>query len=151
MDAELHLKREAQRDEEYEIRVAKWIEEAVGEPLADVNDLWVSLKSGVVLCELINAIVPGTIKKYARTNLLPLMEMDNIQLYLKACWNLGKEERERHKRLLIVRLYRCAQWRLLYCLGSVSQEVHVTGDPELNESLQSGTKPGLRRLASGGR
>ncbi len=81
--------REAQRDPEFELAVAKWVEKAVGEPLADVNDLWVSLRSGVVLCQLVNRIVPGTIKKFAKTNLLPLVEMDNIQLYLRACWNLG--------------------------------------------------------------
>ena len=27
--------------------------------------------------------------KFAKTKLLPLVEMDNIQLYLKACWNFG--------------------------------------------------------------
>ena len=59
------------------------------EPLTDVNDLWISLRSGVVLCNLVNKIKPGTIPKFAKTKLLPLMEMDNIQLYLKACWSLG--------------------------------------------------------------
>jgi hypothetical protein len=81
--------REAQRDPEFELAVGKWIEAAVGEPLADTSDLWVSLRSGVVLCQLVNRIVPNTVKKFAKTNLLPLVEMDNIQLYLKACWNLG--------------------------------------------------------------
>jgi hypothetical protein len=88
-DAELHSKREAQRDPEFELEVAKWVERAVGEPLADVNDLWLSLRSGVVLCNLVNKIVPNTVPRFAKTKLLPLMEMDNIQLYLKACWNLG--------------------------------------------------------------
>ena len=74
------LEREAQRDPEFELQVAKWIEKALEEPLADVNDLYVSLRSGVALCNLINKIVPGTIKKFAKTNLLPLMEMDNIQV-----------------------------------------------------------------------
>ncbi len=82
-DAELHSKREAQRDPEFELEVAKWVERAVGEPLMDVNDLWLSLRSGVVLCVLANRIVPNTIPRFAKTKLLPLMEMDNIQLYLK--------------------------------------------------------------------
>ncbi len=88
-DAELHSKREAQRDPEFELEVAKWVERAAAEPLADVHDLWMSLRSGVVLCNLVNKIVPNTIPRFAKTKLLPLMEMDNIQLYLKACWNLG--------------------------------------------------------------
>jgi hypothetical protein len=46
MDAELHQKREKQRDPEFELEVAKWIQNAIGEPLADLNDLWVSLRSG---------------------------------------------------------------------------------------------------------
>ena len=77
------MKREAQRDADFELSVAKWIEKATGEPLADPGNLWLSLKSGVVLCSLINVIVPGSVKKFNKTNLLPLMEMDNIQLYLK--------------------------------------------------------------------
>lgn len=89
MDAELHLKREAQRDVDFELRVAKWIEVAVGEKLLDATDLYVSLRTGVVLCTLINSIVPGTIKKFARTPTHQLAEADNIQLYLKACWALG--------------------------------------------------------------
>lgn len=77
------MKREAQRDTDFELSVARWIEKAIGEPLADPSNLWLSLKSGVVLCSLINVIVPGSVKKFNKTNLLPLMEMDNIQLYLK--------------------------------------------------------------------
>ena len=50
------------------------LREGVGFVIA-VNILFIS--------NLINKIVPGTIKKFAKTNLLPLMEMDNIQLYLK--------------------------------------------------------------------
>ena len=89
MDAELHLKREAQKDPEFELQVAEWIVGVSGAPLANMTDLWISLRSGVTLCELINAIVPQSIKRYGKTNLLPLVEMDNIQLYLKACWNMG--------------------------------------------------------------
>lgn len=51
MDAELHLKREAQRDKGFELKVAEWIECAVGEALADKKDLWISLKNGIVLCK----------------------------------------------------------------------------------------------------
>jgi hypothetical protein len=59
--------REAQRDPEWELQVAKWVEKAAGEPLLDVNDLWISLRSGIVLCNLINKIKPGTIPRFAKT------------------------------------------------------------------------------------
>jgi hypothetical protein len=54
-------------------------------PLGAHIRLFLSLQSGVVLCQLVNVITAPdiAIKKYAKTNLLPLMEMDNIQLYLK--------------------------------------------------------------------
>jgi hypothetical protein len=53
------------------------------------DDLWVVLKNGIVLIRVINTLKPGTIPKYNKTRLVALLEMDNIQLYLKACWQLG--------------------------------------------------------------
>ena len=53
------------------------------------EDLWASLKNGVVLCNLLNAIKPGAVSNFHVTKLVPLKEMENIQLYLKACSALG--------------------------------------------------------------
>jgi hypothetical protein len=36
-------------DPEWQKKVALWLEEFVGEPLEDPNDLWVSLKDGIFL------------------------------------------------------------------------------------------------------
>lgn len=42
------------------------------------------------MCELINVIAPGTIKKFNnKTELHVLMERENITIYLDACWKLG--------------------------------------------------------------
>lgn len=76
-------------NKEHEIQVADWIETTIGESLFDKADLWASLKNGVVLCKLVNKIKPGTIPSFNTTRLLPLLEMDNIQIYLKALWQLG--------------------------------------------------------------
>eukprot|EP01091_Cochliopodium_minus_P017197 TRINITY_DN6672_c0_g1_i2.p1 TRINITY_DN6672_c0_g1~~TRINITY_DN6672_c0_g1_i2.p1 ORF type:complete len:236 (-),score=73.61 TRINITY_DN6672_c0_g1_i2:406-1014(-) len=92
MDAELYLKQEGKRDQKFELEVAEWIEEVIGGKLKDKNDLGISLKDGVILCTLVNKIKPGTIKTFNTTRLMPLMERDNIQLYLKACWTLGVSE-----------------------------------------------------------
>lgn len=52
------------------------------------NSVWASLKSGVVLCQLVNCIKPGTIVR-SEAKLLPMIEMENIQLYLTALWGMG--------------------------------------------------------------
>ena len=65
------------------------VEQIVREPLADLKDVWVSLKSGVILCRLINKIKPKLIPKIATKRLLPLVEQSNIQLFLTACSSLG--------------------------------------------------------------
>lgn len=96
LDAELYLKEQAKRDlnKEWEVKLADWIEVTVGEPLIDKLDLWLSLKSGVVLCKLVNKIKPGTIASFNQSKLMPLLEMDNIQIYLKALWQLGVNSRD---------------------------------------------------------
>src|SRR5690349_12573564 len=79
---------------EWEIQVADWLETTIDEPLTDRTDLWISLKNGVVLCKLVNKIKPGTIASFNTTRLLPLLEMDNIQIYLKSLWQLGVSSRD---------------------------------------------------------
>ena len=59
-----------------------WIEAVLGEPLGD-ETLHVILKSGVVLCNLINALKPGSIKNIS-TKKMPFMQMENISNYLAA-------------------------------------------------------------------
>lgn len=88
-DAELYLKEQAKRDPAWEKNIADWMEAVLGEPLPDREDMWVSLKSGIVLIKLLNKLKPGTIRRYNKTRLLPLLEMDNIQLFLKGLWKVG--------------------------------------------------------------
>lgn len=87
LDAELELKMQSKRDKNYEGELVKWIEDVIGEKM-EFPDIADSLKSGIVLCKLLNAIEPGTVKKI---NMKPiaLMQVENIQLYLKGCWHLG--------------------------------------------------------------
>lgn len=75
--------------------MGEWIEDVVGHSIEDTSDLWKSLKSGVILVELINIIRPNTIKKYNnKQNLHVLMERENINLYLEACWKIGLSSSE---------------------------------------------------------
>lgn len=70
----------------YESAVLQWIGKVTGAKME--NDIWASLKSGVVLCQLVNCIKPGTIAR-SEAKLLPMIEMENIQLYLTALWGMG--------------------------------------------------------------
>mmetsp|Transcript_22499 Transcript_22499/g.89073 ORF Transcript_22499/g.89073 Transcript_22499/m.89073 type:complete len:247 (+) Transcript_22499:30-770(+) len=59
-----------------------WVESMLGEPFT--GDFGEHLKSGVVLCNLINTLKPGTIKKVNK-NRMPFMQMENINAYIDAC------------------------------------------------------------------
>ena len=87
MDAEHALKQAAKYDYGRERDIVKWIEAVLGEKLPS-KDLHESLKSGIILCKLLNKIKPGMIKKY-NTRAIALMEIENIKLYLEGCWKLG--------------------------------------------------------------
>jgi len=88
MDAEIFLKMEGKRDRVREAKILEWVELVVKEPI-DKSDGWVSLKSGVILCKLINILKPGTIPKFSTTRLNVLVERENVQAFLRACWQLG--------------------------------------------------------------
>jgi len=67
-----------------------WIELLTGE---EVDDLFISLRSGELLCQLLNVIYPGTISKYNSKN-IPALHRENIQKYLQACEKLGIPKHE---------------------------------------------------------
>jgi len=72
-------------DAELEDTALDWIEQMTG---VELDDIYRSLKSGVVLCKLMNVIQPGIIVKI-NTKELPLLHRENIQQYLDACTKLG--------------------------------------------------------------
>jgi hypothetical protein len=88
MDAAHYVKMSAKEDPEWDKKILAWLSALLGEDLGS-DDLWAVLKNGTVLIRAVNVLKPNVIPKYNRARLVPLLEMDNIQLYLKACWNLG--------------------------------------------------------------
>jgi hypothetical protein len=69
------------RNKEQEAEILQWIEEVTGQklPSQPYEDV---LRDGVVLCNLINKIAPGSVKKIqAKGTNFQLME--NIQRYCK--------------------------------------------------------------------
>eukprot|EP01100_Stratorugosa_tubuloviscum_P014893 TRINITY_DN822_c0_g3_i1.p1 TRINITY_DN822_c0_g3~~TRINITY_DN822_c0_g3_i1.p1 ORF type:complete len:515 (-),score=265.02 TRINITY_DN822_c0_g3_i1:73-1617(-) len=85
MDAEVQQKNRLKYDIQAEEEALDWIEAVTKEK---VDDIYKSLRSGVILCRLINCIRPNTVLKI-NTRALPLMERENIQHFLNACVNLS--------------------------------------------------------------
>jgi len=66
-----------------------WMEAVTREPFVN-QDLWETTKSGVYLCKLINAVKPGTVKKYNKMSPnMPFKCMENITFYIEGCEKLG--------------------------------------------------------------
>jgi len=65
----------------------EWIENVAKTPVD--SDLMESVRSGRVLCKLVNAIKPGTVKKIHEANTTPIMQMQNITSFLHGCELLG--------------------------------------------------------------
>ncbi|MBN3319469.1 LMO7 protein, partial [Atractosteus spatula] len=55
------------------------------------NNFRSALENGVLLCDLINKIKPGIIKKVNRLS-TPIAGLDNVNVFLKACGRLGLKE-----------------------------------------------------------
>eukprot|EP01126_Amoeba_proteus_P015020 TRINITY_DN16673_c0_g1_i2.p1 TRINITY_DN16673_c0_g1~~TRINITY_DN16673_c0_g1_i2.p1 ORF type:complete len:537 (+),score=174.13 TRINITY_DN16673_c0_g1_i2:75-1685(+) len=86
-DAELYLKSQSKKDLSFEKELALWIEATIKEPLQDVNNLYLSLRDGIVLYKLLNTIKPGIISEPLNTisamnSGSHMRERANIQLYL---------------------------------------------------------------------
>jgi len=70
--------------------VVRWIEAIVGSGKGDVTVAeW--LKSGIILCNLVNAIQPGLVRTVNQQN-VPFKQMENITKFLNAARDLGLPE-----------------------------------------------------------
>ncbi|XP_068922931.1 LIM domain only protein 7 isoform X13 [Petaurus breviceps papuanus] len=68
----------------------RWVE-AVTEKNFENKDFRASLENGVLLCDLINKLKPGIIKKINRLS-TPIAGLDNVNVFLKACEKTGLKE-----------------------------------------------------------
>ncbi|KAM7168405.1 LOW QUALITY PROTEIN: LIM and calponin homology domains-containing protein 1 [Macrochelys suwanniensis] len=67
-----------------------WIEQVTGRSFGD-KDFRSGLENGILLCELLNAIKPGLVKKINRLS-TPIAGLDNTILFLRGCKELGLKE-----------------------------------------------------------
>nr|XP_054587807.1 uncharacterized protein LOC107381152 isoform X1 [Nothobranchius furzeri]XP_054587808.1 uncharacterized protein LOC107381152 isoform X1 [Nothobranchius furzeri] len=68
----------------------RWIEEVTGKSFG-CNNFRAALENGVLLCDLINQLKPGIIKRVNRLS-TPIAGLDNVNVFLKACGRLGLNE-----------------------------------------------------------
>jgi hypothetical protein len=90
MDAELERSMEDNYDLGLETALMDWVEAVTQEP---VDYFYESLKSGVILCKLINCIRPNMIRNIHERG-VALQERENIKNYLRACEALGVKKTE---------------------------------------------------------
>ncbi|XP_004208889.1 myophilin isoform X1 [Hydra vulgaris] len=81
-------------DSVVEKNVLTWISGVLKNPdlfngVSGADALQEKLKSGVILCNLMNAIKPGCIKKFNSNAKMPFQQMENIGLFNEAMRNYG--------------------------------------------------------------
>lgn len=94
LDEDLKRIRDSKYDPVLEAEVCGWVGTIVGQlkPASESAATW--MKSGDILCQLMNAIRPGTIKKYNANTTSKFKQMENITLFLRACREVGMLEKD---------------------------------------------------------
>lgn len=139
-----------QRREELEVaqlrqderRVAQWIfavtaDVGAGEAATGEQTLQAVLRSGEVLCDLINAVWPGRIVGILRGEVKPFRAVENILQFCKACTDVGVDE---HSLLAPADLAAGTGssrnvLRCLFALGAALPEPPEYEGPRLDEGL----------------
>ena len=83
-----------------------WIEGTIGRELN--GHLAQVLRSGEVLCELLNKIKPGLVKKYHTNTRMAFKQMENIGWFIEGCKDFGVTEVDL---FMTVDLFDCANIR----------------------------------------
>ncbi|KAG0048078.1 Muscle-specific protein 20 [Gryganskiella cystojenkinii] len=86
IDREIAAKLAAKYDVGREAEAREWIETVVGEQFPS-DSFQGSLKDGVILCKLMNVLIPGFYK--IKASRMPFVQMENIAKFLEGCERLG--------------------------------------------------------------
>ncbi|XP_023319516.1 calponin-3 isoform X1 [Eurytemora carolleeae] len=145
LSRECHMKSQAKFSVERARECMIWVQEILGKKLGEDGDMKDQtqfaniLKDGSVLCELINAIEPGSVKKINTMN-APFKQRENIEMYLKACVAYGLKEQDLFQ---VNDLYENKNLYMvvdnLYNLGGMTQKNGWTG-PVLGVKVASENK-----------
>ena len=92
LTAEVKGKLDSKYDPKLEQEAVQWIEKVLGEKVfagaKGADAVQEKLKDGVILCNLVNKIKPGSVKKI-NTSTMAFKMMENIGNFLSACEALG--------------------------------------------------------------
>jgi len=122
-----------------EALVERNIEFPEGDGIRDQNDFGVVLKNGHLLCELINKLRPGSVKKINTMN-APFKQRENIELFLKGCEGYGLVPQDLFQ---VNDLYEQKNLYMvvdnLHALGGLAQKQGFTG-PMLGKKMATQNK-----------
>ncbi|CAH1785932.1 unnamed protein product [Owenia fusiformis] len=99
MTAEISRKIAGKYDEDLEQQARHWIEDVTGESLGEgdaplgLDKFQAVLKDGRHLCNLINALRPGSVKKI-NAGSMAFKLMENINQFLTGCENFGVQKQD---------------------------------------------------------
>ena len=153
LDEEIAQRMKDKYDPDLEAKALKWIAAIVGRQApvvsgVDGDALYLWLKDGVILCDLLNAIKPGTVPKSKITynTRHHLEERENINLYLAGCVALGIPSQDMclmsdlHSRRSI-----SAVLSNIYALGRQAQVTSSFQGPRLGVKYSVSIEEQLRR------
>ena len=89
IDKDLADKAAAKFDPALQAQAQGWLEALTGSPFP--GEFMESLKNGTILCEAMNVVRPGTIRR-VNASRMPFKQMENISNFLSSCRQLGMNE-----------------------------------------------------------
>lgn len=133
-----------QRDRAKESQIMLWIWNVLGEISSTDYDQF--LRDGVILCRLINALKPGTIKEDLE-NATMRQKQRNIELFLNACKSFGVDKNLLFKSEDLLYLRNIP--RVTRCIFALGKKCQLDGEyegPDLgDEPYEPVGKAGRRR------
>jgi len=126
IDSDLQKKIESKWDPDLAEECKNWLTAVTGET---INDLYEDLKSGVILCQLVNKISPKCVKNIS-TLKSPFKQMENIGNFLKALdhLNIAKTDQfmtvDLYENKNLLQVVQCIR-----CLGAKSRTIEGFGGP----------------------
>lgn len=119
--------------------VEKKIEYVEGSALQDQQEFGTILKDGSLLCELINKLNPGSVKKINTMN-APFKQRENIEMFLKGCEKYGLQAQDLFQ---VNDLYEAKNLYMivdnLYALGGLAQKNGYPG-PVIGKKMATQNK-----------
>lgn len=127
------------RNADQEKEILQWIEAVMGEPLPS-GDFAEVLKNGVVLCQLMNKISPGSVKKF-KTSGPAFLLMENISAFQKAVKAYGVGDEEIFQTPDLFEARNIPQVTLcLYALGRTTQKHPEYSGPQIGPKMSTENK-----------